>query len=867
MDNYEIISTLGVGSFGTVFKAKSKLTNEIVAIKKFNKNYYSKDKCKELREVKSLTKLDNKNIIKLLDLILEDNTLYLVFELMQQNIYELISQVKSSRERKSFKGLKEKEVKSIIFQTLSGLSYMHKMGYFHRDLKPENILIDKSFIIKLADFGLAREIRSVPPYTQYVSTRWYRAPECLFESTNYSYPIDIWAVGCITFELLSGNPLFPGSNQRDTLMKITSLLGPPIKSGEIDKLSKKINYKFPTISSMGKASLNALLPDNISNEAIDFLNLILQWEPNCRPTANNLLLHAFFSNMEIEDDCCFEVSEKIVKSNGFDIDKLLDNSQEFKKFMNKINQNNSSSPIPNLEISPLLPIKKEEDDLFSLHQLQDKYNTANCNISSKDLIKNEGGNTFSTIPQFDATPKLVRINENEEKDEDKIFINNMKQKMNEIQVKIKKQEDVLDTDEKTRKDKRRKQLLSRSPNKIKNEEEFSFEEEKLVMSNKKSNSNCINNNDDNVNLTNDTNKTIITHRKIEYESKSGGQSAQSRKKIPISVKKISFERLPKNTYEHNFTTVETNIRPISTFADKKNTKNFINNLEEIKEDSSIDNLLAFYPSRRKDKVLKPINQKIISRNNEATIINNKSSLNINNQNLPKRPLSIITLNKNQAPLADSELISIPANKYSDELADKLNDCNVYLKHPKYNNQSAHYLSKVRTKSAFKPKEEQKQQQIIHMTPILNKDVYLNHMPSIHTIDYNKPMQNKIGIRRVLNKPQHQLYNQYNSSNTNHLINFPQLANNIVPIMPLVIKNTPTPIIQESRRHKLKLKSIHDINNYQVNTEAALKEHPKKLSKHIENSLKDYKNTDFNSNFDDIQNQLINNIQAKISYFN
>lgn len=330
MDNFEIISTLGVGSFGTVYKAKNKSNNQLYAIKKFNKKYYSLEKCKELREVKSLTKLDHKNIVKLEDIILEDNNLYLIFELMHQNVYEFLSQVKSSRDRKAFKGLKENDVKSIIFQTVSGLAHMHKNGYFHRDLKPENILIDKNFNIKLADFGLAREIRSLPPYTQYVSTRWYRGPECLLESTNYSYPIDIWAVGCILVELLSGIPLFPGNNQKDTLNKITTLLGPPPKGGEIDKLAKKIDYKFPSIISNAKQELSNLIPSETSKEAVDLITRILKWEPSDRPTSSNLLSHPFFSNMDSEESNIFEVSDKL-KSNGFDLDKLLDCSQEFNK--------------------------------------------------------------------------------------------------------------------------------------------------------------------------------------------------------------------------------------------------------------------------------------------------------------------------------------------------------------------------------------------------------------------------------------------------------------------------------------------------------------------------------------------------------
>lgn len=106
---------------------------------------------------------------------------------------------------------------------------MHKHGFFHRDIKPENLLCMGPELVKIADFGLAREIRSRPPYTDYVSTRWYRAPEVLLRSTNYNSPIDIWAVGCIMAELYTLQPLFPGRSEIDQIFRVTSVLGTPDK--------------------------------------------------------------------------------------------------------------------------------------------------------------------------------------------------------------------------------------------------------------------------------------------------------------------------------------------------------------------------------------------------------------------------------------------------------------------------------------------------------------------------------------------------------------------------------------------------------------------------------------------------------------
>ena len=108
----------------------------------------------------------------------------------------------------------EREIKSIIYQVILGMAYMHKHGFFHRDMKPENLLV-KDDAVKIADFGLAREIRSRPPFTDYVITRWYRAPEILLRSTTYNSPVDMFAMGAIMAELYLQRPLFPGNSETD----------------------------------------------------------------------------------------------------------------------------------------------------------------------------------------------------------------------------------------------------------------------------------------------------------------------------------------------------------------------------------------------------------------------------------------------------------------------------------------------------------------------------------------------------------------------------------------------------------------------------------------------------------------------------
>ena len=165
-----------------------------------------------LREIKALRKLNHKNIVKLKEVIRVKDDLYFVFEFMKENIYQKMISKKQEP-------IPEKEIKIIMYQSLNGLAHMHKHGYFHRDLKPENLLCNDD-IVKLGDFGLAREIDSAPPLTDYVSTRWYRAPEILLRSTTYSIEIDIFALGAIMAELYMLRPLYPGKSEMDQIFKV-----------------------------------------------------------------------------------------------------------------------------------------------------------------------------------------------------------------------------------------------------------------------------------------------------------------------------------------------------------------------------------------------------------------------------------------------------------------------------------------------------------------------------------------------------------------------------------------------------------------------------------------------------------------------
>ncbi|KAM7536378.1 hypothetical protein Aperf_G00000087245 [Anoplocephala perfoliata] len=283
MNRYNLCRQLGDGTYGSVLLATSVATKEKFAIKKMKKKYHSWSECLKLRELKTLKRLDHPCIIKLKEVIRENDELFFVFEYMKENLYEMMK-----RRKKLFS---EDSVRRITRQILDGLAYMHKQGFFHRDLKPENLLCCGIDVIKIADFGLAREIRSQPPFTDYVSTRWYRAPEILLRSLTYNSPIDLFAVGCIMAELFTLKPLFPGESEIDMLFKISNLLGTPSQQDwpEGYKLASALNFIFPKYQ---PARLSNIIT-NASTTALQLISELISWNPRKRPTARAALRSKF----------------------------------------------------------------------------------------------------------------------------------------------------------------------------------------------------------------------------------------------------------------------------------------------------------------------------------------------------------------------------------------------------------------------------------------------------------------------------------------------------------------------------------------------------------------------------------------------
>ena len=200
----------------------------------------------------------------------------------------------------------ERLVKNVMFQLLYGLAHMHKHGFMHRDLKPENLLTTGhpdtgDLCVKLADFGLARELRARPPYTEYVSTRWYRAPEVLLRFTSYSSPIDTFGAGMIMGELLAGQPLAPGTSEINQLYILCELLGTPSQAQwpEGYRQADVCGFRWPAGAgggAGGASKLEALCP-GISAQAMDFMQQLLAFNPAKRPSPTSALQHEWFADV------------------------------------------------------------------------------------------------------------------------------------------------------------------------------------------------------------------------------------------------------------------------------------------------------------------------------------------------------------------------------------------------------------------------------------------------------------------------------------------------------------------------------------------------------------------------------------------
>ncbi|XP_077995068.1 cyclin-dependent kinase-like 1 [Glandiceps talaboti] len=287
MDKYEKLGKIGEGSYGVVFKCKNKDTHQVVAIKRFVE---SEDdpliKKIALREIRMLKQLKHSNLVNLLEVFRRKRKLHLVFEYCDRTVLNEL-------EKYHPRGVPESDTKRIIWQTLHAVNFCHQHNCIHRDVKPENILITKSGQVKLCDFGFARILSPGDDYTDYVATRWYRAPELLVGDTQYGPPVDVWAIGCVFAELLTGLALWPGKSDVDQLYLIRKTLGDLIARHQ-QIFSQNQFFQGLTIPEPDIMEPLEVKFQGISVQALSFMKGCLQMDPDARLSCEELIDHRYF---------------------------------------------------------------------------------------------------------------------------------------------------------------------------------------------------------------------------------------------------------------------------------------------------------------------------------------------------------------------------------------------------------------------------------------------------------------------------------------------------------------------------------------------------------------------------------------------
>ncbi|KAL0099607.1 hypothetical protein PUN28_019790 [Cardiocondyla obscurior] len=316
MEKYENIEMVGEGSYGLVMKCKHRETGQIVAIKKFLETEEDLQVRKmAFREIRLLKKLRHENLVNMIEAFRRRKRLYLVFEYLDHTILDELEENEN--------GLDWEKSRRYIYQILRGLDFCHNHRIMHRDVKPENVLVSPNGVIKLCDFGFARYVTN-DSCTDYVATRWYRAPELLVGDSRYGREIDVWAAGCIYAEMVTGQPLFPGDSDVDQLHRITKVLG-PLHGKQLANDSAKsillLGHAENKIAALPRTTIVTFLSlfPTWSSMAIDFLAQCLRIDPVLRPKCLTLLQHPFFSHDGFADRFLTELQRLVAKESAMNL--------------------------------------------------------------------------------------------------------------------------------------------------------------------------------------------------------------------------------------------------------------------------------------------------------------------------------------------------------------------------------------------------------------------------------------------------------------------------------------------------------------------------------------------------------------------
>lgn len=301
---YAPLKPLGRGAYGVVCSAVDKVRSRRVAIKKIGKAFDDLVDAKRiLRELKLLRHFNHENVVSLLDLIppLEDRPfedIYCVMDLMDTDLHKIIY---------SKNQLTDAHIQYFVYQILRGMKYIHSANVLHRDLKPSNLLLNGNCDLKICDFGLARGVEAgmEDELTEYVVTRWYRAPEVMCACQQYDAKIDVWAIGCILAELHGRKPLFPGQDYIEQMNKIFGVLGTPSEEDMKFISNQKALEWIRGLRRRPKVPFSSLYK-NANPQALDLMEKMLKFDPNQRISVEEALRHPYLRklhNPETETNC------------------------------------------------------------------------------------------------------------------------------------------------------------------------------------------------------------------------------------------------------------------------------------------------------------------------------------------------------------------------------------------------------------------------------------------------------------------------------------------------------------------------------------------------------------------------------------
>ncbi|XP_038123704.1 cyclin-dependent kinase-like 5, partial [Cyprinodon tularosa] len=316
MERYESLGPVGEGSYGSVLKCRHRESGRLVAIKKFIDSDDDKTVKKiALREIKLLRQLHHDNLVNLLEVWKRRRRWYLVFEFVDRTLLDELEQNSS--------GLDLHTCRQYLFQILRAANFCHQQNVIHRDIKPENILVSQGGVVKLCDFGFARTIASSSEggvYTDYVATRWYRAPELLVGDIKYGKPVDVWALGCVLMEMLTGQALFPGDSDLDQIYHIVKCFG------NLTAHHQELFYRNPIFSGVKLPECSKTVPlqqrfPRIPPTALDLAQDCLEMDPKRRAQCSDLLEHLLFTqdsfNIRFLDELNTEIQKDHREKSSF----------------------------------------------------------------------------------------------------------------------------------------------------------------------------------------------------------------------------------------------------------------------------------------------------------------------------------------------------------------------------------------------------------------------------------------------------------------------------------------------------------------------------------------------------------------------